>query len=83
MNIIVILFFSFRIQVNCCVRISKRKKHIFIPKSKYSELLIKTLLAIKDKYFYEHNDINISSIGRAFLVNIMTGRIVQDGTTLT
>ncbi|WP_261979394.1 transglycosylase domain-containing protein [Buchnera aphidicola] len=59
------------------------KKRIFISRNKYPEILVKTLLATEDKYFYKHYGINLSSMGRAFLTNIIAGRIIQGGSTLT
>lgn len=40
-------------------------------------------IAIEDSDFYNHKGIKISSIVRAFLVNIGTGNIQQGGSTLT
>ncbi|MDH5217780.1 MAG: penicillin-binding protein 1B, partial [Gammaproteobacteria bacterium] len=45
--------------------------------------LIKTLLAIEDKRFYEHSGISLPSIFRAFLVNLKAGQRVQGGSTIT
>ena len=46
-------------------------------------LLIKTLLLIEDKRFYEHSGISLPSIFRAFLVNLKAGQRVQGGSTIT
>jgi len=55
---------------------------LFVFRNRYSEILVKTLLAIEDKYFYQHNGINISSICRDFLKNIIAGRTIQGGSIL-
>lgn len=41
------------------------------------------VLAIEDSNFYEHNGINPTSIGRAVVVNIQSGAVVEGASTLT
>ncbi|MGB7251767.1 MAG: penicillin-binding protein 1A [Phormidesmis sp.] len=43
----------------------------------------RAVLAIEDSYFYTHNGINPSGIGRAFLANLGAGTTVQGGSTVT
>lgn len=41
------------------------------------------VLAIEDSNFYDHKGINPTSIGRAILVNIQSGGVVEGASTLT
>lgn len=45
--------------------------------------LVPALMAIEDRDFYQHWGISLSSIGRALLVNLQAGGVVQGGSTLT
>ncbi|HEY9877536.1 MAG TPA: penicillin-binding protein 1A [Leptolyngbyaceae cyanobacterium] len=45
--------------------------------------LKRAVLAIEDSYFYSHNGINPSSIGRAVLANFVAGQTVEGGSTVT
>lgn len=69
----VILSFSFKNQINYYIKISWREKSLFLPCNKYRKILAKILLVIEDKYFYEHNNINIFPTGEALLINIISG----------
>ena len=45
--------------------------------------VIKTLLSLEDKRFYEHKGIDYKSILRAAIENIKSGKITQGGSTIT
>ncbi|MEL6380941.1 MAG: penicillin-binding protein 1A [Cyanobacteria bacterium J06626_18] len=45
--------------------------------------LKRAVLAIEDSYFYSHQGINPSSVGRAFLANFQAGSTVEGGSTVT
>ncbi|MBA2492827.1 MAG: penicillin-binding protein 1B [Gammaproteobacteria bacterium] len=46
-------------------------------------LLPTTLIAVEDRDFYDHHGLDFGAIARAMLANIMAGRVVQGGSTLT
>ncbi len=45
--------------------------------------LKRAVLAIEDSYFYSHNGINPSSVGRAVMANFQAGATVEGGSTIT
>ncbi|MEO1069051.1 MAG: penicillin-binding protein 1A, partial [Cyanobacteria bacterium J06638_6] len=45
--------------------------------------LKRAVLAVEDSYFYSHNGINPSSVGRAMLANVEAGSTVEGGSTIT
>ena len=51
--------------------------------SEISPLLVDTVIAYEDKYFYYHPGVNPFSLARALLQNLREGRIVSGGSTLT
>nr|WP_226811277.1 bifunctional glycosyl transferase/transpeptidase [Candidatus Steffania adelgidicola] len=59
------------------------EQRLFLPRTGFPSLLVNTLIATEDRNFYKHSGISVSSICRAFLVNITAGHAVQGGSTLT
>ncbi len=47
------------------------------------DLLIRTLLLVEDKKFYQHHGVRPPAILRALLANLKAGKTVQGGSTLT
>lgn len=47
------------------------------------EQLYKSLVAVEDQKFYQHNGIQYEAIMRAMMANIKAGRFVQGGSTIT
>ena len=45
--------------------------------------LKRAVIAVEDSYFYSHNGINPSSVGRAMLANVQAGETVEGGSTIT
>lgn len=59
------------------------EKRVVVPFEKVPKHLINAFLAAEDSKFYEHKGISYSGILRAMGKNLMAGRFVQGGSTIT
>ncbi|AKZ65795.1 Multimodular transpeptidase-transglycosylase [Candidatus Palibaumannia cicadellinicola] len=59
------------------------EQRFFLPLDDFPPLLVETLIATEDRYFYQHYGIRLTSIFRAFLANFTAGHTIQGGSTLT
>jgi len=60
-----------------------KKRRIFVPLKKIPPHVIKAFIAAEDANFYKHKGIDFLSVLRALYKNIVHGRIVQGGSTIT
>lgn len=58
-------------------------KRTYIPFNEIPRNLKNATLAVEDSGFYQHGGISFFSIGRAFFVNLIHGKIKQGGSTIT
>lgn len=56
---------------------------ILVQMNEIPELLVKGLLSVEDKAFYDHYGVSPKGITRALISNIKAGKSVQGGSTLT
>jgi len=62
---------------------SHNEDRVLVQLEEVSPMLIKGLIAVEDKNYYDHVGINPKSIMRALLANAKAGQTVQGGSTLT
>jgi len=59
------------------------EKRTIIPFEEIPAYVKQAAIAIEDENFYEHSAIDFKSIIRAFLKNLVSGQVVQGGSTIT
>ncbi|MCE9677716.1 penicillin-binding protein 1B [Shewanella sp. AS1] len=62
---------------------SDGEDRLFVPTDKMPNAIVKALILVEDRTFYQHHGVNPFAIIRAALVNLSAGRTVQGGSTLT
>ncbi|PID45872.1 MAG: penicillin-binding protein 1B [Proteobacteria bacterium] len=62
---------------------SHNEDRVLVQLDEVAPLLIKGLIAVEDKNYYDHVGVNPKSIMRALLANAKAGQMVQGGSTLT
>jgi penicillin-binding protein 1B len=65
------------------IHTARQEDRILLRLEDVPDTLIKALIAVEDRGFYEHHGISPRSVARAFWVNLQSGRVVQGGSTLT
>ncbi|MGD8984118.1 MAG: PBP1A family penicillin-binding protein [Desulfobacteraceae bacterium] len=59
------------------------EKRIVVPLDQVPEQLINAFIAAEDARFFKHEGVDILSIARALIKNLMAGKIEQGGSTIT
>jgi membrane peptidoglycan carboxypeptidase len=59
------------------------QKRYWVSIDRIPSFLQKALLAVEDARFYEHNGIDYRGIARAAVTDVLRGKIVQGGSTIT
>lgn len=62
---------------------SQNEDRIVLSRAQLPDLLVKTLLAVEDRNFYHHAGVDPRAILRALFADLLAGKTVQGGSTLT
>jgi penicillin-binding protein 1B len=60
-----------------------REDRVLLPLDEVPGPLVKMLLAVEDRAFYEHHGLSLRGLARAMVANIRAGGIAEGGSTLT
>jgi penicillin-binding protein 1A len=60
-----------------------RERRIVVPVSRMPQQLIQAFVAAEDSHFFHHQGVDLLSILRAAIKNVLAGGIVQGGSTIT
>ncbi len=56
---------------------------VLVKREQIPAVMVDALLAMEDRAFYQHHGVNPKAIARAMIANMMAGKTVQGGSTLT
>ena len=59
------------------------QRRTLVPLAKVPVQLKQAILAVEDAHFYEHRGLSLRGIVRAFVMNLISGRKLQGGSTIT
>jgi len=62
---------------------SHNEDRVVLRRADLPDLLVKALVAVEDRNFFEHAGVDPKAIGRAVFQNVRAGSVVQGGSTLT
>ena len=65
------------------IHTARQEDRILLRLDEVPDTLVKALIAVEDRRFYQHAGISPRAVARAFWVNLKSGRVVQGGSTLT
>ncbi len=64
-------------------RLHEEENRSVVPLSKISKTLQKIIVVMEDENFFQHHGFDAQGIARATIANLLRGRIVQGGSTIT
>ena len=64
-------------------RFHEEENRRVVPLSRISPTLLKVVVAVEDENFFSHHGLDYGGLARAMFKNIMAGRIVEGGSTIT
>ncbi|WP_088536826.1 transglycosylase domain-containing protein [Geobacter sp. DSM 9736] len=59
------------------------EKRYWVPIQRIPDFLLNAVVAVEDARFYEHNGIDIRGIARALVKDVVKGKLVEGGSTIT
>jgi len=65
------------------IHTARQEDRILLKLEEVPETLVRALIAVEDRGFYQHHGVSPRAVGRALVVNVQSGRVVQGGSTLT